>query len=219
MSKHGEHMRPTVEGPSALRVTTDQQKEALAAGAADGVQRKQRPSKASRASLGAVDVAAQTKGPRVLSPVSQRRHPGEADVGWAAGIMDGEGCILIARQTYGKSGRRPTYRLRLQITQNDETLLKEFEWSVGVEGRIYSPKPSRKQNKVCHSLNYDGVRAFTVLERLIAHLRRKKPQAELAAEFRAACDIHRHTGPKGCPEQVWDLRQWYYERMSDLKWS
>lgn len=133
--------------------------------------------------------------------------------------MDGEGCIHIARQTYGTSGRRPTYRLRLQITQNDETLLKEFEWSVGVEGRIYSPKPSRKQNKVCHSLNYDGVRAFAVLERLMAHLRRKKPQAELAAEFRAACDIHRHTGPKGCPEQVWDLRKWYYERMSDLKWS
>lgn len=154
-----------------------------------------------------------------LSPVSQRRHIEEADLGWAAGVMDGEGCIHIARQTYGTSGRKPTYRLRVDITQNDEMLLKEFEWAVGVPGRLYSPKPTGKQNRTCHSLIYDGVRAFAVLERLFKYLRRKKAQAALAAEFRERCDIHRHTGPRGCPPEVWELREWYYERMSDLKRS
>lgn len=154
-----------------------------------------------------------------LSPISQRRHACEADLGWAAGVMDGEGCIHIARQTYGETGRRPTYRLRLHISQNSEFLLREFAWAVGVAGRLYSPKPTRKQNRVCHSLVYDGIRAFVVLERLRQHLRRKKPEAELAAEFRAQCDIHRHPGPKGCPESIWELREWYYERMSGLKRS
>jgi hypothetical protein len=154
---------------------------------------------------------------RLLSPVSQRRHASDADLGWAAGVLDGEGCIHIARQTYGTSGRRPTYRLRLQIAQNDEMLLKEFEWAVGVPGRLYSAKPTLKQNRTCHNLTYDGTKAFEVLERLYEHLRRKKPQAALAAEFRQRCDIHRHTGPRGCPPAVWELREWYYERMSDLK--
>lgn len=156
---------------------------------------------------------------RMLSPFSQRRHSNEADVGWAAGVLDGEGCVHIARQTYGASGRRPTYRLRLYITQNDELLLKEFEWIVGVAGRLYSPKPTRKQNKTCHSLVFDGERAFTVLERLYEYLRRKKTQAALAVDFRERCDIHRHFGPNGCPESLWELREWYYERMSDLKRS
>lgn len=170
-----------------------------------------------RGGAGAASKPPQTA--RLLSPVSQRRHANDADLGWAAGVMDGEGCIHIARQTYGASGRRPTYRLRLHIAQNDEMLLKEFEWAVGVPGRLYSAKPTLKQNRTCHNLTYDGAKAFDVLERLYEHLRRKKPQAALAAEFRQRCDIHRHTGPRGCPPAVWELREWYYERMSDLKRS
>jgi hypothetical protein len=163
--------------------------------------------------------ASHTRVGHALSPISQRRHAEEADLGWAAGVMDGEGCIHIARQTYGVSGRRPTYRLRLNVSQNDELMLREFSWAVGVQGRLYSPKPVGKQNRVCHNLVYDGVGAFTVLERLHKYLRRKQAQSALAAEFREKCDIHRHTGPEGCPREVWELREWYYERMSSMKRS
>lgn len=178
-----------------------------------------RPSSRPAKRLNASGVSGASQSAYTLSPISQRRHVGEADLGWAAGVMDGEGCIHIARQTYGTSGRRPTYRLRLNIAQNDEQMLREFSWVVGVPGRIYSPKPTRKQNKTCHCLVYDGVSAFAVLERLHKHLRRKQAQATLAAEFRERCDIHRHTGPRGCPESLWELREWYYERMSGMKRS
>lgn len=153
----------------------------------------------------------------LMSPVSQRRTPEDADVAWAAGVMDGEGCVHIARQTWGETGRRPTYRMRVQIAQNDLVLLREFEWCVGIAGRLYSPKPTRKQNRTCHNLVYDGVRAFDVLERMGKYLRRKKAQAELAAEYRETCAIHLHSGPNGWPESMWELRHWYYLRMSDLK--
>lgn len=96
-------------------------------------------------------------------------------------------------------------------------VLKEFVWAVGVPGRLYRPKPSAKQNRVCHSLMYDGLKAFNVLECLHHRLRGKREQADLAVEFRERCDIHRHTGPLGCPESVWELREWYYQRMSELK--
>lgn len=218
MSETIGEMKQFAASPTALAMTGNQHTEGPVASLDAAGPHMQRQPQVDEIKSTKCGVSTPTNAVRVLSPVSRRRVPGEADLGWAAGIMDGEGCIHIARQTYGTSGRRPTYRLRLQITQNDETLLKEFEWSVGVAGRIYSPKPSRKQNKVCHTLNYDGTRAFTVLARLFEHLRRKRPQAALAVEFRDNCDIHRHTGPKGCSEAIWELRQWYYERMRDLKW-
>lgn len=69
----------------------------------------------------------------VMSPISQRRQPDEADLGWAAGILDGEGCISITRQTWGETGRRPNFRMRVDIAQNDVMLLREFEWCVGID--------------------------------------------------------------------------------------
>lgn len=153
-------------------------------------------------------------GVRSMSPISQRRIVTQADLGWAAGFFDGEGCVHIARQTYKKDAtRRPTYRLRLHIAQCSLDVLQEFEWIVGVSGRIVSPKPTKKQNRVCHALVYDGMKAFVVLQKLHEHLRRKRPQSALAAEFRDRCQIHVHPGPGGMAEEVWELREWYYKRM------
>lgn len=151
-----------------------------------------------------------------LSPMSQRRHPTEADIGWAAGILDGEGCVHIARQTYRDPSRRPTYRLRLTIAQNQIDVLQEFEWIVGLRGSIRSPKPTKKQNRVCHYLNFDGMKAFVVLQKLKEHLRRKREHVKTAEDFRRECDIHVHPGPRGTPLEVWERREWYYNRMGLL---
>lgn len=82
---------------------------------------------------------------------------------------------------------------------------------------MVSPKPQRKQNRVCHGLIYDGLAAIVVLQRLRKYLRRKRTQCELAMEFQDRCDIHTHFGPGGCPERLWELRAWYFERMKDIK--
>lgn len=153
---------------------------------------------------------------RSLSPCTGRSAPTDADVGWAAGILDGEGCISIARQTYPGTGACKTYQLRVQVAQCSLVVLREFEWAVGLSGRLASPKPTRLQTRVCHSLIYSGMRAFFVLERLREHLRRKREQADLARTFRTECLIHVHPGPKGMPPAVWQRRHWYYERMREL---
>jgi hypothetical protein len=154
---------------------------------------------------------------RPMSPLSKRETPNEADVAWAAGFFDGEGCVHIARQTYGKqSSRRPTYRLAVSVSQTRLATLHEFEWAVGFTGTYGKPKPTKKQTRMCYALNYHGVTAYKVLERLSEFLRRKEPQAQLAKEFRAECKIHVHPGPNGQTEKIWRLRRWYYERMRML---
>ena len=142
--------------------------------------------------------------------------PTDADVGWAAGLMDGEGCVHIARQTYPGTGECKNYSLRVQVAQCSLAVLREFEWAVGLNGRISSPKPKRLQTRVCHYLSYSGMRALFVLERLREHLRRKREQADLAQRFRIDCQIHVHPGCRGMSAEVWRRRHWYYERMQEL---
>lgn len=155
--------------------------------------------------------------PFAMSPYSKRTIPNEADVGWAAGILDGEGCIHIACQTFpATSKRRPNYRLRVHIAQTSRTLLEEFEWVVGICGTITQPEVTNKQRRVCYSLSYDGLSAFAVVEFLFEHLRRKRPHALEVKNFRRECDIHTHPGPDGHPPEVWQRREWYYKRIRAL---
>jgi hypothetical protein len=152
-----------------------------------------------------------------LSFFSNRQHPTDADVGWAAGVLDGEGCVQIARQAYPASSRRQTtYQLRVTIAQTCVGVLREFEWAVGMAGNVSSPKPKLKQNRICHYLIYTGMSAVYVLERLRKHLRRKAQHVELAREFRRRCQIHVHPGGRGTSEEIWKLRRAYWQRMRVL---
>ncbi len=152
-----------------------------------------------------------------LSPLSRKAKPSAVDLAWAAGLLDGEGCICLARQTYLDPRRRPTFSLRVYVCQNNIGVLQEFAWAVGVPGRIYTLARTLQQNRDCHSLVYHGVGAFEVLQRLLPHLRRKGPEARVALEFRRRCHIHRKYGPKGCPKRIWELREWYYRKLQAMK--
>lgn len=155
-----------------------------------------------------------TPAQRTLSPYSKRAYQSEADMAWAAGLFDGEGCVHIAKQTYAKqTGRQPTYRLRVSVHQTRLAVLHEFEWAVGLRGTYPRQTVTNKQRRVCHALVYDGVTAFTLLERMGEFLRRKAPQAQLAQEFRRECAVHVHPGPNGHDKSIWELRRWYYAQM------
>ena len=139
------------------------------------------------------------------------------ELAWAAGFMDGEGCISIARQTYTDAARRATFRIRVDITQNHLKVLRYFEKAAGVKGRMYEVKRDASQNRDCYHLAYDGDRAFEVIERLLPYLQRKQHEAKAALEFRAHCQLNRHFGRHGCPESIWKLREGYYRKLQALK--
>src|SRR5204863_6998991 len=79
---------------------------------------------------------AMTHKPTALSAFGSVRKMPAFSIEWAAGILDGKGCIHIARQTY-RSKRRDTFRLRVYIVQNNREVLEHFRDGVGIDARLY----------------------------------------------------------------------------------
>lgn len=108
------------------------------------------------------------------------RLPLQIGLAYAAGIVDGEGCIHIARQSHSTSRRGYIYRLRLSISQNHLGTLFDFQSLVGLQGRVYQVNRTRSQNRDSYQLNYDGESALDVIKRLTPFLNRKSEEAKLA---------------------------------------
>jgi len=152
-----------------------------------------------------------------LSPRDRRSEPDEYDLAWAAGFFDGEGCVNIARQKYTRPDRQPCYRLNIVVTQSHWLTLQHFQWVVGLEGVLHETKPRNgKQTRKCYSLIYGGLQAIYVLRLLKRHLVRKEEQAELAFRFQREGQVHRHFGPRGCPEEIWMYRRRFHKLMHGL---
>lgn len=135
---------------------------------------------------------------------------------WAAGFADGEACISLVRVTF-PSGRRPTYRMRFDVMQNNLEVLLHFIQAVGVPGRIYSPKRTTLTNRQLYQLTYDGSRAHQVIERIHPWLVRKKPEATIALRYMSECRVGWHPGPTGFPEDLWKLRESFYWKLRKMK--
>jgi|SRR6185369_7056743 len=155
---------------------------------------------------------------RILFPVNNVDVSELAPVklAYQAGVFDSEGCVHIAKQWIGERPR-PSYRLRLDISQNYLRMLVDFQREVGIEGRIYEVARTVSQNRTCYSLRYDGAAASRVLERLQPYLRRKELEAQVAQEFVRETQISRHFGPKGAPPEIWRRRRYYYNKLRSMK--
>lgn len=145
------------------------------------------------------------------------RLPLEVGRAYAAGIVDGEGCIHIARQLHPTSRRGYVYRIRLSISQNHLATLIDFQNLVGIDGLVYQVNRTNSQNRDSFQLTYDGRKAPEVIRLVMPYLNRKLAEAKLALEFESVCEISRHFGPKGCPDVLWNLRDRYFRKMQNLK--
>lgn len=143
---------------------------------------------------------------------------GESEgLAYAAGLFDGEGCIHISRQKKKTARRKFIYRLVATVAQNHLETLIDFQTLAGVEGRIYRRRRSGTSNRDSFALNYDGKRAAELLKRLSPLLLRKRDEAELALHFQKEGKIEKHYGPKGCPQEIWDLREACCAKLRKLK--
>ena len=134
---------------------------------------------------------------------------------WAAGMLDGDGCIAIVKQPY--PDRNPIYRLTVSVCQNCLQTLEHFRRSVGVDGVIYAVKRKLEHNKQVYTLNYSGPRALLVIRRLRAFLVRKRPEAQVAISFCLNGQISRRFGPHGVPREVEAVRVAHYLKLRALK--
>jgi hypothetical protein len=134
---------------------------------------------------------------------------------WAAGMLDGDGCVAIVKQTY--PNRASTYRLVVQVTQNCLQTLKHFRVCVGVPAPIHEVKRRIGHNRQVYALMYSGPKAVLVLQRLAAYLVRKRPEAEVALSFIEKGQVGRRFGPRGVPPAIEQIRISHYNKLRALK--
>lgn len=134
---------------------------------------------------------------------------------WAAGMLDGDGCVTIVRQTY--PNRASTYRLVVQVTQNCLQTLKHFRVCVGVPAPIHEVKRRIGHNRQVYALMYSGPKAVLVLQRLAAHLVRKRPEAEVALSFIEKGQVGRRFGVRGVPPAIEQIRISHFNKLRALK--
>jgi hypothetical protein len=134
---------------------------------------------------------------------------------WAAGMLDGDGCVAIVKQTY--PNRASTYRLVVQVTQNDLQTLKHFRVCVGVPAPIHEVKRRIGHNRQVYALMYSGPKAVLVLQRLAAHLVRKRAEAEVALSFIDKGQVGRRFGVRGVPPAIERIRISHYNKLRALK--
>jgi hypothetical protein len=154
--------------------------------------------------------------PALPPPSKQVAKPEVQKLAWAAGFLDGEGCIHIAKcKRAGNLSQ--TYRLGVSVTQNDREALVYFQEAVGISAPIYATKRAANHRRQCYTLNYTGHAAKALLSKIKKYLKRKKKEAEVALEFWVNGFIGKPgNGRKLNPELI-AAREHYYILMRNLK--
>ena len=132
------------------------------------------------------------------------------DLAYAAGVIDGEGCIRINRSPYGSHETRPTnYNLVVSVLTCDRVLPAFLHSLFGGSFRDYRFKSKRLH--VHWSVR--SAHAEAVLRALLPYLKLKREQAEVGLEFRKL------TGNNGTrlTDENRSQRAFYFEEMKRLK--
>jgi len=131
----------------------------------------------------------------------------EIDLAWLAGFFDGEGTICISPQKISHH-----YALCISVASIDRWILEWFSLAFnGKVNRQYRAKGNKRELWFWRIVDHQGEVA---LRTLLPYLKLKKPQAELALEFREARSYHK--GQNTVNEAELTLRESYRQKMSTL---
>jgi hypothetical protein len=134
----------------------------------------------------------------------------QAELGWAAGCVDGEGCISIRREAVSRSGR-PQYALYLAVGNTDPRMPRKLHAMFG--GSLVH-KNARQKQRPLFEWRVFATRAGKVLEVLRPYMVIKGEQADVAIAFAATI---RRTG--GHTAEVHAARAIMKERIAVLKYE
>ncbi|MDO9436007.1 hypothetical protein [Hydrogenophaga sp.] len=134
---------------------------------------------------------------------------------WAAGMLDGDGCIAIVKQPF--ANRRSIFRLIVSISQNCLQTLQHFQRCVNVPSMIYAVRRQIGHNKQVYTLNFTGPNAMRLVKLLHDYLVRKRQEATVALSFCENGQISRRFGRHGVPPVVESIRVAHYKKLRALK--
>ncbi|MGQ2923876.1 hypothetical protein [Hydrogenophaga sp. ANAO-22] len=134
---------------------------------------------------------------------------------WAAGMLDGDGCIAIVMQPF--PNRRSIFRLIVSISQNCLQTLEHFQRCVSVPSVIYAVRRQIGHNKQVYTLNFTGPNAMRLVKLLNDYLVRKRQEAVVALSFCENGQISRRFGRHGVPPDIESIRVAHYKKLRALK--
>jgi hypothetical protein len=136
---------------------------------------------------------------------------------WAAGFVDGEGCIYICKQPYRDSRRKFAYRLGFCITQTNLEVLEHFRHGMGITETLYKVKRRPQHSRQVYTVNCSGKSALAVITTLYPYLVRKQPEAQAAMDYWCHGQCGKRPGPHGWPASVLAIREAYFKKLKALK--
>jgi hypothetical protein len=138
------------------------------------------------------------------------------NLNYMAGIVDGEGCILIKKYNkIIKQNINPTYELNVVLSNCRPELLEYFKYYFG--GSIATVKNSAKSSnqRDCYVWFLTTSLAEEFLKVIYPYLFLKKEEVKLALEFRKT--FKTYYGASGTPKFVVDFRETCYKELQKLK--
>lgn len=132
----------------------------------------------------------------------------DSDLGWAAGIIDGEGCILLNIYRAGND----CYVLRVIVTNTDVSMLHRLKEIFGLGNII--PRPSNNpKHKMRWYWEVSSKKAEQVLTLVEPYLVSKRKQAQLGLLSRTYMGKHGVNKPNPNKEEL----AWLRRQLQELK--
>ena len=132
----------------------------------------------------------------------------DTDLAWAAGVFDGEGCVLLAKHTTGNR-KTESWLLRADVANTDPKMLVKLRAIFG--GTIVKKKLRDRYMPQWRWIVY-GPNAASVLTAMLPYLITKKEQAEVALLSRKFL-----RGKHEVNQEKLDNMRWAGQKLKDLK--
>ena len=163
-----------------------------------------------------VSSVADTKEEKPESGGTDRSMEQALKLAWAAGFVDGDGCICPVIQRH-KDRATDSIRIRLVITQNDHHVLDVLQRVLGERRALNGLKRQDCQNRHPYQLQYDGGHAIAAIKKIRPFLIRKAREADLCMQLFVEGRLNQSPGPKGFPPEVHRIRKALVKRIRRMK--
>ena len=144
----------------------------------------------------------------------------EVDLAWAAGLIDGEGCLSIHKKSPSPSrplAKSHTYQARMHVKMTHLPTIQRFVDIFGF-GSIYKEMPGKNNKKVAWKADFGAEQTEAALLAMMPYFVTKKEEAETLLAYITE-NRERSDFPKrlGVPKELVEMREEYYYKMRELK--
>lgn len=139
------------------------------------------------------------------------------DIGYVAGLIDGEGYISISYNRTVRGAVNPSFSPIIKVCMaGEESRLVLEEIAKDYNCLLESYVKTTTTGRLAYTLNMGGKkRVLTFIDMLIPHLRVKKAQAILLKQF---CELpYEHPKSPRFNPRINEIKMEMYEKMRDLK--